>query len=100
MRRPLCGAGTAPIDEPTVEALAGWADGRLDASHPAVWAAAPEALQAILADRHGWAAVHDMTWREALLSLQLLAEERVGASSRRAILEAKAAEDAAFDSAV
>lgn len=41
-----------------------------------------------------------MTHREAMLSLQLLAEERIGASQRRAILEAKAAEDAAFDAAV
>lgn len=40
-----------------------------------------------------------MTHREALLSLQLMAEERIGASRRRAILEAKAAEDAAFDAA-
>jgi hypothetical protein len=40
-----------------------------------------------------------MTHREALLSLQLMAEERIGASQRRAILEAKAREDAAFDAA-
>ena len=40
-----------------------------------------------------------MTHREALLSLQLMAEERVGASQRRAILEAKAQEDAAFENA-
>lgn len=36
-----------------------------------------------------------MTWREALLSLQLAAEERVGAPYRRAMREAKALEDAA-----
>lgn len=36
-----------------------------------------------------------MTWHEAQLSLQLLAEERYGAESRRALLEARAAEDAA-----
>jgi len=41
-----------------------------------------------------------MSHREALLSLQLMAEERVGASQRRAILEAKASEDASFDAAV
>lgn len=40
-----------------------------------------------------------MTLREAQLSLQLMAEERVGATQRRAILEAKAREDAAFDAA-
>lgn len=40
-----------------------------------------------------------MTHREALLSLQLMAEERIGATQRRAILEAKAREDAAFDAA-
>lgn len=40
-----------------------------------------------------------MTFHEALLTLQLMAEERVGASQRQAILEAKAAEDAAFDAA-
>lgn len=40
-----------------------------------------------------------MSHREALLSLQLMAEERVGASQRRAFLEAKAREDAAFDAA-
>jgi hypothetical protein len=37
-----------------------------------------------------------MTFREALLSLQVIAEERVGAAHRRAMLEAKAQEDAAF----
>lgn len=36
-----------------------------------------------------------MTLHEALLSLQLLAEERVGAPNRLAILRAKAIEDAA-----
>jgi len=41
-----------------------------------------------------------MTHREALLSLQLMAEERVGSAARRAILEAKALEDAAFDNAL
>lgn len=41
-----------------------------------------------------------MTHREALLSLQLMAEERIGASQRRAILEAKAREDAAADAAL
>ena len=41
-----------------------------------------------------------MSHREALLSLQLMAEERVGATQRRAILEAKAAEDASFDAAL
>lgn len=40
-----------------------------------------------------------MSHREAMLSLQLMAEERVGASLRRAMLEAKAQEDAAFDAA-
>lgn len=41
-----------------------------------------------------------MTHREALLSLQLMAEERVGSPMRRAMIEAKAREDAAFDSAL
>lgn len=36
-----------------------------------------------------------MTWEEAKLMLQLWAEERVGAKSRRDLLEAKAIEDAA-----
>ena len=40
-----------------------------------------------------------MTHREVLLSLQLMAEERIGASQRRMLLEARAAEDAAFDDA-
>jgi hypothetical protein len=40
-----------------------------------------------------------MTHREALLSLQLMAEERIGAARRRSILEAKAQEDAAFGKA-
>lgn len=41
-----------------------------------------------------------MSWWEAQLSLQLLAELRVGAPSRAELWEAKAAEDAAFDAAV
>lgn len=41
-----------------------------------------------------------MTHREALLSLQLMAEERIGASQRRAILEAAAREDAAASAAI
>lgn len=41
-----------------------------------------------------------MTHREALLSLQLMAEERIGSAMRRAMIEAKAREDAAFDSAL
>lgn len=41
-----------------------------------------------------------MTWHEAQLSLQLLAEMRVGALSRAELYEAKAAEDAAFDAAL
>lgn len=36
-----------------------------------------------------------MTWREALLSLQVAAEERVGHLQRQEELRAKAAEDAA-----
>ena len=36
-----------------------------------------------------------LTWREAQLSLQLAAEQRVGAPARQAILQAKAEEDAA-----
>lgn len=36
-----------------------------------------------------------MTWREQLLSLQLLAELQVGAATRQAALDAMAAEDAA-----
>lgn len=36
-----------------------------------------------------------MTWREALLSLQVAAEERVGYLARQEELRAKAAEDAA-----
>lgn len=35
-----------------------------------------------------------MTWREALLSLQIAAEERVGSPARRALLQARAEEDA------
>lgn len=41
-----------------------------------------------------------MTHREALLSLQLMAEERVGSPGRRATLEAVAREDAAADAAL
>lgn len=40
-----------------------------------------------------------MTWREALASLQLLAEERYGAPSRLAVYQAKAREDAAAEAA-
>ena len=40
-----------------------------------------------------------LTWREAQLSLQLLAEQRVGSPARMAVLEAKAAEDAAASAA-
>lgn len=40
-----------------------------------------------------------MTWQEALLSLQLLSEERYGAPSRRVVYEQKAQEDAAFAAA-
>ena len=36
-----------------------------------------------------------LTWREAQLSLQLLAEQRIGAPARLALLQAKAEEDAA-----
>lgn len=38
-----------------------------------------------------------MTLHEALLSLQLMAEERVGSANRVEILAAKAAEDAAAE---
>lgn len=41
-----------------------------------------------------------MTWREAQLSLQLLAELRVGAPSRADTYAAKAAEDAAADAVI
>ena len=41
-----------------------------------------------------------MTFREATLSLQLMAEERVGAASRRSLLDAKAAEDAAASATI
>lgn len=41
-----------------------------------------------------------MTWYEAQLSLQLLAELRVGAPDRQAILDQKAVEDAAFQAGV
>lgn len=41
-----------------------------------------------------------MTFREARLSLLLEAEERFGAQRRRAAIEAKAAEDAAWAAAV
>jgi len=40
-----------------------------------------------------------MSWREAQLSIQLLAEERVGSRQRLALLEAKAQEDAAMEHA-
>ena len=36
-----------------------------------------------------------LRWREAQLSLQLVAELRLGAPSRQAVLQAKAEEDAA-----
>ena len=36
-----------------------------------------------------------MTWAEAKLTLQLAAEEKLGAPTRRALYEAKAIEDAA-----
>jgi len=38
-----------------------------------------------------------MTFREALLSLQLMAEEKVGAPRRETGYRAKAEEDAAFE---
>lgn len=41
-----------------------------------------------------------MSWREALMSLQVLAELGVGRAARLAILQAKAQEDAAFDAGV
>lgn len=41
-----------------------------------------------------------MTWREAMLSLQVDAEIRYGAPRRREVYEAKAREDAAFAAAV
>lgn len=41
-----------------------------------------------------------MTWDEAQMSLQLLAELGVGAPARAQVYAAKAAEDAAFDQGV
>lgn len=41
-----------------------------------------------------------MSHREAMLSLQLMAEEHVGATQRRALLEAQAREDQAFENAL
>lgn len=83
---------------PDIEALAAWADGRADISHPSYWAKAPGAVRAILAQAHGWEAVRGpgpMTFREAQLSLQLLAEQHLGAPTRAEVYAAKAAEDAA-----
>ncbi len=89
------------MDEPTVEVIAGWADGRLDISHPHWIAYASEAVQAILAHTLGsWEALRGpgpVTWREAQLSLQVMAEERVGTRARQALMEAKAREDGAAE---
>ena len=92
MRRPLRGGGAPPFVGPDAEALAAYADGRLDLTNPAVAVNAPLAVRAILAREFGgYEAIRHMTWPEAQAALQLLAEERVG----RALRAARAAEDAA-----
>lgn len=101
-RRPLLGGGHRPFGGPVVEAIAGWADNRIDISHPSVWVEAPEAARAVLAHKFGWEAVRGpgpLTWHEAVLSLQVLAEERIGTAQRQQVLEAKQAEDAAANAA-
>ena len=81
------------------EVLAHWAEGRIDISADGLWAAAPGALQAILAARFGWEAVRGpgpLTFLEARLSLQYEAEERVGGPMRESARLARAREDAAY----
>ena len=89
----------APFDPTDAEVLAGWADGILDLTEPAVIRAAPGAIGAILARDFGWQSVRGpgpVTWREALLTLQLRAEERIGFVVRERARMLKAIEDARF----
>jgi hypothetical protein len=96
---PLLRDPDAPFTGPDADAIREWADGRLDVSDPVVWATAPRAIVAILAREWGWEAVRGpgpVTFEEAVLYLQLIAEERIGTVIRERARMARAAEDAAF----
>jgi hypothetical protein len=98
VRRSVRGGPAAPFGAEDVQYLELWASGHIDVSDDTVWAAAPEAVQAVLAERFGWDAIRGpgpLTYREARLSLQLAAEERVGAPLRLATqLEQSRVDDA------
>ena len=99
MQRAVFGGPLPPFGSSTVEVIAAFADGTVDISDPGAWLRSPEAIQAILAERHGWDDVRGpgpLTWHEAKLSLQLLAEERVGWLQRERAAAARAHEDAAW----
>ena len=101
-QQPVQRGRDAPFTRREGEVLSLWAAGRLDASDERLWTEAPGALRAILAERHGWASLRGpglLTWREANLSLQLAAEERVGAVLRLTAEIARAQEDAAWAAA-
>ena len=99
MRLALFGTSDGPFSGEAPAALADWADGRLDITEPYAWRRSPEAIAAILASRWGWEAVRGpgpITWTEALLTMQLDAEERIGSEMRRRQRDLRAAEDEAF----
>jgi hypothetical protein len=100
VQRTVFGGPLPPFGSSTVEVIAAFADGTVDISDPGTWLRSPEAIQAILAEREGgWANVRGpgpLTWHEAKLSLQLLAEERVGWLQRERAYAARAHEDAAW----
>ena len=98
-RHAVLGSDLRPFSPKVCEVIAAWADGTTDVSDPALWAQAPEALQAILADRNGWEAVRgpgELTWHEANLSLQVAAEQQAGFRMRERARVLKAQEDAAY----
>ena len=84
----------SPTDQFVLE---NWADGRIDISKPEIWGIAPFALQAILATRFGWPEVRLMTYTESMVSLQLMAEEKIGSVLRAQRAAAEAEQDAASD---
>jgi hypothetical protein len=103
VQRTVRGGPVPPFSGATVEVLAGHADGLLDISDPGTWLRSPEAVQAVLAERFGWDVVRGpgtLTWHEAKLSLQLIAEERFGAHTRRDAYTARAKEDAVWEAAM
>lgn len=96
----VCGGLVPPFSRETTEVLSAFTDGTIDITEPAVWFYAPEAIQTILAERHGWDGVRGpgpLTWHEAKLSIQLLAEREIGSAVRREAWRARAEQDAGFD---